>query len=253
MKYVTTTQVWKTILREHMKSAAPIHIPMSKGLFVPEKPGKAPNPSLLSLEDVETIFLFHRWFQLGVTFSDLTPHFPIHFKPVRLSSGNDIAIPSLVADTCSFLFEIHELSDSEIKKIFPLGLKGQQYFLGKDRLIQRYLEVHDSNVICVLRPGRNLLGKGSAKHHDVYFFPDPFPIDSDRRAYTKRTYTELMPEPSPDFSEKMGLHASIYSMATGKAPRYMEDFDVEEYYLGFTEFALKFIRKFIEKRIAALD
>lgn len=233
--YVTTTEIVKNVLREHMTTRAPIHIATSKGIYVPEKPGTAPTPSEHSISDVSTLFLMLRWWKAGIKIADLgsrqkqseesgeIPGLPIVFKP-----WSNETVPVLASRTCWLWFDMEELEyKGAVDKVFTHGTdKDQVYFLGVDRIIQRFLEALNFEVTCLVAPR---LEKNELIHE--IFFTGPYHLGkkTDARAMVTGTsgYADYLP-PSPDYPE--------YS----------------EYYLGFTEFSMKMIRGHIEKRFREL-
>lgn len=149
-EYASVKETWKTIFPEIMGSAGSIHIPMSRGLFRPEIHEDPPVPSELSVADLCALALLNRWFASGVRHADVQPELMVvheDFPEVKIHWA------SLMTATTNFKlwFNLTNWPNEKLLQLMPRGPKGQ-YRLGDDRIIQRYLELNDFRVICILRP-----------------------------------------------------------------------------------------------------
>lgn len=149
-EYASVKDTWKTIFPEIMGSAGSIHIPMSRGLFSPEIHKDPPVPSELSVADLCTLALLNRWFAAGVRHAEVEPELTVvheHFPDLEVHW----AVIVTATENFQLSLDLTNYSVEKLSKLMPRGPKAK-YWLGKDRIIQTYLELNEFKVYCILRP-----------------------------------------------------------------------------------------------------
>jgi hypothetical protein len=115
-EYATITETWKYVFPERMTSQGAIHVPMSKGIFLPEIHKQPPEPCLLSPSDLCTIAFINLLCGVGFRHDDFKGRLAFQADlPVKghatalVFSGPERAL-SLVLDG---------LSNTQLQSIFP--------------------------------------------------------------------------------------------------------------------------------------
>ena len=236
--YATTTEAWKDIFADEMTYKAAIAIPMSKGLYRPERHKSAPDPCEHSESDLTTLAWLQRSLRVGLRYTDLTGTRPMDIEPPlfgemegihgligmkRLKDVYGSQVFVLCSDTADFWFDCRGLGEAAIKELFP---PGKRIALGIDRIIQRFLEAWEFKVTSVVRP----VFKDKVWRHHIFFFPLP------NQAIGKGNWED----------------GSLRWVATGEGLFLTPD-KLKSYENGYSEFRLDIIHNRIKRTLRGLS
>jgi len=227
--HATTKEIWKEIFPEFMSSSGSIHVPMSKGFYKPEINPKAPEPALHSESDLTTLFLYKRWFDIGITFKNIMGGLPNKY-PIEFAVHPELRVPIvyLAGKSCDLWWQFEQTDESKFKHVFPRSnKKRKRYQLGSDRVIQRYLEAYEYEVHCVVAPKMTSSEGKLQLRHTIVFWP---------------------------FSS---MYPTMYYHAIGRQADAFLDEPAEpikpyDHFMGYYQFSMWFIHEVVVERLGKL-
>jgi len=115
--------------------------------------------------------------------SDLTSEVQQRFPPLPIATGNSGATV--------WIFDLTGLSEPQLSYIFSRGL-GEKYQIGIDRLIQKYLEIANFEVLVLIQPlFFKSSGRHAARHEQLSFWNLSTPSE------TRDLYLEYLKKSNP--------------------------------------------------------
>jgi len=243
--HVTISQSWKTVLSDVMGSKSSIAIPMSKGVFAPDVHSGPRRPALLNTADLITLFFYQRCFDLGMNLSDFETDGTVRPADLRgvyvwrgpgsVGTENYDGVYELRSSRVRLWFDTRGLQPEVIDSVFP-EKPGKTEKLGPGRVIQRLLEAHNFNLVCIVR---TLIPKAEEHQYHVFFVPFDTALLDANDPYQMRWHP-----------------GSLYWIATGgnvySHPANDQGY-VHQYELGFTQIPINLIHQRVQRSLKTVE